>query len=56
MGTRSIISFTPSKDMKVTFNPFKLPEFNPFAPFDSEVDLKKALRNVKKNTEEVRFN
>lgn len=55
MGTRSIISFTPSKDMNVTFDPFKLPEGNPFAPFDGEVDLKKALRNVKKNTEEVRF-
>ena len=55
MGTRSIISFTPSKNMKVTFDPFKLPEGNPFAPFGEEVDLKKALRNVKKNTEEVRF-
>ena len=45
MGTRSIISFAPSKDMNVTFDPFKLPEGNPFAPFDGEVDLKKALRN-----------
>ena len=55
MGTRSIISFTPSKDMNVTFDPFKLPEGNPFAPFYDDEDLKKALRNVKKNTEEVRF-
>ena len=55
MGTRSIISFTPSKDMNITFDPLKLPEGNPFAPFYDNEDLKKALRNVKKNTEEVRF-
>ena len=42
MGTRSIISFTPSKDMKVTFDPFKLPDGNPFAPFEDEVGSKKA--------------
>jgi len=41
--------------MNITFDPLKLPEGNPFAPFYDNEDLKKALRNVKKNTEEVRF-
>ena len=36
MGTRSIVSFTPTKDMTVTFDPMKLPAENPFSSFEGK--------------------
>lgn len=53
MGTRSIVSFTPTKDMTVTFDPMKLPAENPFSSFEGKDN--EGLEIVKKKTRPVSF-
>lgn len=53
MSTRCLITFIPSKDSVVTFNPNHLPKKNPFEAFDGSE--KEGLQNVLKNRRPVNF-
>ena len=54
MSTRAIVSFVPTKDMWVTFNPEKLPKENPLGMFFYG-DMAEAIKNIQEKTKPVYF-